>query len=188
MWATRHLHTELQGLLEMRISGMVFHAKHFGVITWLMMAFSWLAPSASGEQKCTHIRIELNGTVVSAPRNITFLETKGGTHIMVRVKDGCFRLPKALRYAESIDVILQVEGDNIHLTGRRPSDFAVRWNLVLKDHATHGPFAAFDNVPAREICVVEFDPGGDGTAVVQTGCRSAMKTNGSPSAPPLTRK
>ena len=159
----------------MRLSARVIQMKHFGVIAGLMMAFSLVAPTSWGEQKCTHIRVELNGTAVSAPRNMTLLKTSGGTPIVVRVEDECFQLPEKLRHSESIDVIFQVGGDSIHITGRRPSDFAVGWNVVLKDNATEGPFAASKNVPAREICVVEFEPGGDGTAIVQTGCRSAKK-------------
>jgi hypothetical protein len=164
----------------MRLRGRVAGMKHYGVVAGVMVVFSLVAPSSWGEQKCTHITIELNGAAVAAPQKITLLKTRGGTPIVVRVEDGCFQLPEKLWHSKSIDVIFQVDGDDIHLTGIRPSDFAVGWKLTLSDTAV-GPFAGFKGVPAREICVLESDQGGDGTAEAQTGCRSAKKkTDGSP--------
>jgi len=164
----------------MRLSARVIQMKHYGVIAGVVMLFSLVAPGSCAEQKCTHIRVELNGAAVPAPRTMTLLRTRGGTPTVVRVEDGCFRLPEKLRHSKSIDVTFQVEGDTIHLIGYRPPDFAVGWKLILSDTAD-GPFAAFKaafkNAPAKEVCVVEFEPGGDGTSIVQTGCRSANKEN-----------
>ncbi len=138
------------------------------------------ASSLWAAEKCTHVHVELNGATVSPPLKVALLETKGGTPITVSVEDGCFPLPEELRNAKSIDIIFQVGLDRIHLTGMQPSAFGIRWNLILRDEATTGPFAAFKNVPARQICVLEFDPGGDSNAIIQTGCRSPMKkTEGS---------
>jgi hypothetical protein len=146
-------------------------------IVWLLTAFWGLTSCALwGEQKCTHIHIELNGASIPAPRMITLRKTNGSHPITVTVNDGCFRLPKVLRNAESIDVTFQTNQDNIHLIAREPSSFDVGWKLILKDDAK-GPFAAFKNVPAKEICVVEFETGGDGTAIIQPACRSPLKTD-----------
>jgi hypothetical protein len=162
----------------MRRSTRGIQIKRSVVIAGLTIVFLLVAPSSWGKQKCTHIRIELNGAAVPAPPNISLLETKGGTPIVVPVENGCFQLPEKLQHSESIDVIFQVGGDTIHLTGYRPPDFAVGWKIMLSDSA-EGPFVsfkgAFKNAPAKGVCVVEFEPGGDGTTTVQIGCRSAKK-------------
>jgi hypothetical protein len=134
-----------------------------------------------GEQKCTHIRVELNGRAVSAPREITLLSTRGKTHVVVPVEDDCFALPEKFQHSKSIDLVFEVEGNRIRLSALQPSAFSVGWNVRLKDNATTGPFAAFKNVPASEVCVVEFD---SGKAEAQTHCRSAVR---SPGAPPPRR-
>lgn len=151
-------------------------------MTKSMLVLSLAASASWGAQKCTPIQIELNGATVATPREVSLLVTRGEAPVVVPVIDGCFRLPERLRHAKSIDVIFQVEGNRVHLREMEPSAFAVGWRVMLRDSATTGPFAAYKykNVPARELCVVEFETEGDGTAEVQTGCRTVLKnTDGS---------
>lgn len=147
------------------------------VMAMLIVAF-WVATSSSlGAQKCTYIRVEVNGARVSPPREIALLWTKGGLPITVPVEEGCFRLPEKLQNAKSIDVVFQIGGDRIHLRGMQPSAFGIGWNLMLSDKAT-GSFAALKGVSPREICVLEFHPEGDGTGLIQSRCRTTVRTDG----------
>jgi hypothetical protein len=145
----------------------------------VLAALPMATRGAWGSQKCTHIDVELNGIAISAPRKVSLSKTSAPA-VTVPVKDGCFRLPQKLRHAKSLDVIFVVGKDRIHLTGIEPSAFGMKWNLKLRDNPGEDAFAAFKNIPAREICVLEFEPGGDSTAMIQTGCRTTAKTGNVP--------
>lgn len=147
---------------------------------------SFLAASASwGAEKCTSLRIELNGTSVAAPQEVSLVVRKRKAPVVVPVVDGCFQVPNGLRHAKSMDVIFQVKDNRIHLRGMNPSAFAVGWRVMLRDSATTGPFAAYKNVPARELCLLEFETEGDGTSEIQTNCRTSLKKTQMPGAPHL---
>lgn len=154
------------------------------IVALLMVLLLPFASSAGQEQNCTSVRIELNDRPLALPERVTFIVPKRGPSAVVRVENGCFQLPKLFASAKSFDVLLRTEKDEIHLVGMKPSDFSVGWKIVLKDDATSGPFAAFKNVPANEVCVLEFDPDRDGAAMAQTHCRSPIVAKSAAGASP----
>jgi hypothetical protein len=79
------------------------------------------------------------------------------------VKGDCFQLPSQLQKAKGIDMIFEANGEKVHISGLLPSRFAEAWTIIL------------DGPPSSGICTVKFDPGGDGTSLAQTGCRTPIK-------------
>jgi len=148
--------------------------KWFSLCAMAILALTDVVPRVFAAEGCTHIRVEVNGKSIPGPTTVTLLKSRGGTPVIVAVRDGCFRLPKQLAKATSIDVIFQTNEENVHLIGIDAIRFSEKWTVELNDAASDELLRTL-KATAKEICIVDFDPGGDGTSVALAGCRSPVK-------------
>ena len=159
----------------MKAKGFAMLVKWFSLCLMAIAVLANAAPRVFAAQGCTHIRVEVNGKSIPSPATVALLKSRGGTPVVVAVSDGCFRLPKQLAKAISIDLIFQANGENVHLIGIDTARFSEVWTVELNDAASDELLATL-RATAKEICIVDFDPGGDGTGVAQAGCRTPVKT------------
>jgi len=163
------------GLCQMKTNSSTRTARRVSSYAIVFTALIYLAPCIFAAEGCTHIRVELNGMIIPNPAIITLIGSRGGTPVIVSVNDGCFRLPKKLIKKSPFEVKFQTNGENVDLIGIEKIRFEEAWTIVLNDTASEELLKDLHAANAKEICIVDFNPGvGDGTSLAQAGCRSTV--------------